>query len=118
MKEKLYIQNCVKFYEFELKNGEIKFGKVFEQIFSDEPCVAATKFINGIAELISKIALKYENDVVLSGGVFQNKTLMNRISKNFAKIGRKFYANLENPTNDSGIAYGQLNAFLSQNDKE
>lgn len=116
--EKLYIQNCVKFYEFELKNGEIKFGKVFEQIFSDEPCVAATKFVNGIAELISKIASNYENDVVLSGGVFQNKTLMNRISKNFAKIGRKFYANLENPTNDSGIAYGQLNAFLSQNDKE
>lgn len=64
-------------------------------------------------------AINSENlEVVLSGGVFQNKTLLNKIAEIFSKIGQKYYINLNEPTNDSGIAYGQLMAFLSQKERE
>lgn len=47
------------------------------------------------------------NQVVLSGGVFQNRLLLGLISDNLGKKGYRVYAHSKVPTNDGGISLGQ-----------
>ena len=91
----------------------IDYEEAFLQALSDEPRLAATKFINGLANFIAAFAEGAELEVALSGGVFQNATLLNLTCAKLRARGIKFYLNREIPCNDSGIAYGQLAAYLS-----
>ncbi len=92
----------------------IDYKEAFLQALSDEPRLAATKFINGLANFIAEFAEGFELEVALSGGVFQNATLLNLTCAKLRARGIKFYLNREIPCNDSGIAYGQLAAYLSE----
>ena len=59
-----------------------------------------------IVNIISEISLENKNlKIVFSGGVFQNKTLLEQLSK---KLKRKFYFSKTIPLNDQGISFGQL----------
>ena len=92
----------------------IDYEEAFLQALSDEPRLAATKFINAIANFITDFAEGAGLEVVLSGGVFQNATLLNLTCEKLRARGIKFHLNREIPCNDSGIAYGQLAAYLSE----
>ncbi|WP_367178651.1 hypothetical protein [uncultured Campylobacter sp.] len=92
----------------------IDYKEAFLQALRDEPRLAATKFINAIANFIAAFAEGAGLEVVLSGGVFQNATLLNLTCKKLRERGVKFHLNREIPCNDSGIAYGQLAAYLSE----
>lgn len=92
----------------------IDYEEAFLQALSDEPRLAATKFINAIANFIAEFAEGFGLEVALSGGVFQNATLLNLTCKKLRARGIKFHLNREIPCNDSGIAYGQLAAYLSE----
>ena len=92
----------------------IDYEEAFLQALSDEPRLAATKFINAIANFIAAFAEGAGLEVVLSGGVFQNATLLNLTCAKLRARGIKFHLNREIPCNDSGIAYGQLAAYLSK----
>ena len=92
----------------------IDYKEAFLQALSDEPRLAATKFINGLANFIAEFAEGFGLEVVLSGGVFQNATLLNLTCAKLRARGIKFHLNREIPCNDSGIAYGQLAAYLSE----
>ncbi len=92
----------------------IDYEEAFLQALSDEPRLAATKFINGLANFIAAFAESTKLEVVLSGGVFQNATLLNLTCAKLRARGIKFHLNREIPCNDSGIAYGQLAAYLSE----
>jgi|GEM_PF-1049597 len=92
----------------------IDYEEAFLQALSDEPRLAATKFINGLANFIAEFAEGFGLEVVLSGGVFQNATLLNLTCAKLRERGVKFHLNREIPCNDSGIAYGQLAAYLSE----
>ena len=92
----------------------IDYEKAFLQALRDEPRLAATKFINAIANFIAEFAEGFGLEVALSGGVFQNATLLNLTCKKLRARGIKFHLNREIPCNDSGIAYGQLAAYLSE----
>ena len=92
----------------------IDYEEAFLQALSDEPRLAATKFINAIANFIAEFAEGFGLEVALSGGVFQNATLLNLTCKKLRARGIKFHQNREIPCNDSGIAYGQLAAYLSE----
>ena len=92
----------------------IDYEEAFLQALSDEPRLAATKFINGLANFIAEFAEGFGLEVVLSGGVFQNATLLNLTCARLRARGIKFHLNREIPCNDSGIAYGQLAAYLSE----
>ena len=91
----------------------IDYEAAFLQALRDEPRLAATKFINGLANFIVEFADGARLEVVLSGGVFQNATLLNLTCAKLRERGIKFHLNREVPCNDSGIAYGQLAAYLS-----
>lgn len=92
----------------------IDYEEAFLQALSDEPRLAATKFINGLANFIAEFAEGFGLEVALSGGVFQNATLLNLTCKKLRERGIKFHLNREIPCNDSSIAYGQLAAYLSE----
>lgn len=92
----------------------IDYEEAFLQALRDEPRLAATKFINAIANFIAEFAEGFGLEVVLSGGVFQNATLLNLTCEKLRARGIKFHLNRAIPCNDSGIAYGQLAAYLSE----
>ena len=46
--------------------------------------------------------------VVLSGGVFQNKLLLQKVMKSLDKMGRRYYIQQETPINDGSISLGQV----------
>ena len=101
-------------YKFEIKNGKISVKNAFLNALNDEPKTAATNFINEIAQTMLEIAKAQNLEVVLSGGVFQNATLLNLVIKKFNQAGIKFHLHKNTPSNDSGVALGQLMAYLSQ----
>jgi len=65
----------------------------------------ASVFLNSIVKVIEKISNEIDLPIILSGGVFQNKTLLRLILKN---INKKVYFNQKISINDGGISIGQL----------
>lgn len=100
-------------YKFEIINGKISVKNAFLSALKDEPSVAASNFINALAKIMLQIAKRQNLEVVLSGGVFQNATLLNLVVQKFSASGVKFYLHKNTPSNDSGVAIGQLMAYLS-----
>ncbi|MGF1835179.1 carbamoyltransferase HypF [Photobacterium sanguinicancri] len=70
---------------------------------------AASQFFTALVEMISTISAKHpEYPVVVSGGVFQNCVLMDRLDARFTSDARSFLTSEIIPLNDGGIAMGQL----------
>lgn len=75
--------------------------------------IIAGKFHNTIIELSSEmcklIRSKYSiNNVVLSGGVFQNEILLKGLYKKLEEANFKVYTHTNIPCNDGGLSLGQL----------
>ena len=111
--EALYDKNLDVCYKFSLDNGVIGFKEAFKSALKDEPRVAATAFINGLVDIIFEISKKEKMEILLSGGVFQNKTLLELIYKKFTKANLKFYINKKFCSNDSNVNLGQIYYYLS-----
>ena len=111
--EALYDKNLDVCYKFSLDDGVIGFEEAFKSALKDEPRAAATAFINGLADIIFEISKKEKIEILLSGGVFQNKTLLELIYKKFTKANLKFYINKKFCSNDSNVNLGQIYYYLS-----
>ncbi|MCB9077280.1 MAG: carbamoyltransferase HypF [Anaerolineaceae bacterium] len=109
-------------YEFALRdNGdapiEIDAGPVVRAVVADlragvEPPVIAAKFHNGVAELLLHLSLRLRretglNRVALSGGVFQNVTLLEAAVKRLKMNHFDVFTHRQVPPNDGGLALGQ-----------
>lgn len=110
--ENYYDINLNYSYEFEIKSGEICFKNAFKAALKDDKRHVSTGLLNAIANLIITYSAQHKHtqnkDIVLCGGVFQNKTLLNILkSKNFS-----FKTGFEFPVNDGSIALGQMAHFL------
>jgi len=73
----------------------------------------SAKFHNTVINVIFAMASQIRkesgiNKVVLSGGTFQNKYILSRIEKILEKEKFEVYSQLKVPSNDGGIALGQL----------
>lgn len=109
--------NCTESYAFECKET-IQFGLTIQGITDDirkgtDTSIIATKFHNtiilAIFETVKSIRLKEGiNKVVLSGGVFQNKYLLEGTIQVLMKNNFEVYSHATVPSNDGGIALGQL----------
>lgn len=97
-------------YEYKILDENIDITPMIRQIIEDkDKKVISSKFINTLVNIIIEISNKHKNlPVVFSGGVFQNKTLLELLIKKFKEQGRVFYFNIDVPTNDEGISIGQL----------
>lgn len=111
--EALYDKNLDACYKFSLNDGVIGFKEAFKSALKDESRVAATAFINGMADIIFEISKNEKKEILLSGGVFQNKTLLELIYKKFTEANLKFYINKKFCSNDSNVNLGQIYYYLS-----
>lgn len=74
--------------------------------------VISSRFHNTLATLFARTALLLRentglNQVVLSGGVFQNATLQTALKTRFERDGFSVYVHNQVPANDGGLALGQ-----------
>lgn len=122
--ENICCNNYEDFYNFTYENNCIDFISVIEQIFIDiekgiDESIISYKFHKGFANVISivakKIALENQVKVIaLSGGVFQNITLLNFVIEYLEKENFTVLIHKKVPSNDGGISLGQLYYYLEE----
>jgi len=102
----------------------IDWSSIIQEILEDirsnaQIGIISAKFHNTLAEIIVAIALRMKQDrVVLSGGCFQNKYLTEHTVNRLREEGFRPYWHQRVPTNDGGIALGQIYAALRLKKKE
>ncbi len=106
--EALFDANLDACYEFEIRNDKICFKEGFKRALKDDAKTAATGFIKGLAKLVADVACAQPNDVLLAGGVFQNKALLENVILILKQKGKNYYINKNFTANDSSIAIGQI----------
>ena len=115
--ESLVRKNCRESYPFDIKET-IRFDATIRGIVDDltrqvEPSIIASKFHNTIISVIFEAVNTLRRNegiikVVLSGGVFQNKYLLEGTIALLEENNFNVYAHAAIPTHDGGIALGQL----------
>ena len=115
--ESLVLDKCTESFPFQFRDiicFDLTIRRLIEDInlgISKE--IIATKFHNTIIliifEFANSIRLKQGfNKVVLSGGVFQNKYLLEGATEILRKNNFEIYSHSAVPANDGGIALGQM----------
>jgi hydrogenase maturation protein HypF len=104
-------------YLFELKQGQVKTRSAIEALVKDVLTgipvqKISARFHNGVAEAVRETVQKISietgiKSVVLSGGVWQNITLIRRTLSLLRDGGFEVYIHGEVPTNDGGLSLGQ-----------
>jgi hydrogenase maturation protein HypF len=112
------IQPCVcEAYSFEIKGCSpriVDWRPMIEEIMEDvrhgmAPGVISAKFHNALVEIIVTVARHVgQTRVVLTGGCFQNRYLTERSIQRLLEEGFRPYWHQRVPTNDGGIALGQI----------
>lgn len=95
-------------FSYELRDSKIILNPMIKELVREKDKeLICSKFINSIVEMIYEISQKYEElPIVLTGGVFQNKTLLELVLKKLEN--KEVYTNSKIPTNDGGISIGQI----------
>jgi hydrogenase maturation protein HypF len=104
--EQNYNSKITQSFEYKIVDGIID----IEYDFFDKELVS--KFINTLAKIVLDISKKEKMEVILSGGVFQNKTLLELVASELEKEKIKHYYQQETAINDGGIALGQAYYLL------
>ena len=104
-------------YSFELDQDRVEVRSAVEALVKDVMAgipiqKISARFHNGLAEMAREVCLKIKsetgiNEVALSGGVWQNITLLRNTLLLLEKSGFKVYIHKEVPTNDGGLSLGQ-----------
>jgi hydrogenase maturation protein HypF len=105
--ENSYKPQITEAFEYTINEGVIEIA--FD--FFDKEIVS--KFMNTLVNIVVDIAKREKMDLILSGGVFQNKTLLELLIKEFERENIKYFFQQETALNDGGIALGQAYYYLS-----
>ncbi len=110
-------KSCAETYHFEA-GSPISLKPIFEGILEslnkkEEQGIIAAKFHNTIINIIFAIAKKLRtergiNKVVLSGGSFQNRFMLEKTETLLSENDFEVYSHQETPSNDGSLALGQL----------
>jgi hydrogenase maturation protein HypF len=111
-------------YPFELDEKKIDLAAGVAGIIADvragvpTPTISA-RFHNGVSNMVSSTVARIRratglNQVVLSGGVWQNITLLRRTLSLLRDQGCQVYIHHEVPTNDGGLSLGQAAILASR----
>lgn len=106
------------YYSFHMNNNMVSFADMFNEILKDlnkmvEAAKISARFHNTVVQIILDAVKQIKKDtginkVILSGGVFQNKYLLEKAILTLTKNNFEVYTNHLIPPNDGGIALGQL----------
>ncbi len=111
-------------YPFTWEQAEVRVRSAVEALLADVlagvplPKISA-RFHNGIAEVCRAACLEAReqfgiNEIALSGGVWQNITLLRRVLSLLDEAGFTLYFHRQVPTNDGGLSLGQAIIAASQ----
>ena len=89
-------------FEYKIVDGVID----IEFDFFDKDIVS--KFMNTLVKIVIDVSKIEKLEVILSGGVFQNKTLLEMLISELKKENIIYYSQQETAINDGGIALGQV----------
>ncbi|MCP4701726.1 MAG: carbamoyltransferase HypF [Gammaproteobacteria bacterium] len=112
-----FVQQSDFAYGFELKDGRLSWAPLWLALLEDlskgvAPGVIAARFHHAVAfavaETAGRLCCQHElHTVALSGGVFQNRLLLERTSLLLRDQGLTVLAPIETPANDGGLSLGQ-----------
>ncbi len=110
-------------YDFPLQDGQILISPVIHAIVQDFthkvlPAIISARFHNGLAVCAVRVSEQIRSQtglrqVALSGGVWQNKTLITRTITALRASGFDVYWPQKLPTNDGGVSLGQALVALA-----
>ncbi|PKP53987.1 MAG: carbamoyltransferase HypF [Bacteroidetes bacterium HGW-Bacteroidetes-1] len=116
--EAVMAANCRGKYVFDIEGSKIVFWKLFYLLMKDLHAKVAVseisaKFHNTMVVLILTVVKKMRletgiNKIVLSGGSFQNRYLLEKSEELLKEAGFSVFTNRKAPSNDGGIALGQM----------
>lgn len=110
--EGLYDPTITDVYEVHITARMIQYKPMFVQMLHDkEPSVIASKFLNTLVKILLEVRAYYDYPVVLGGGVFQNRTLVEKIEQN---VTQNLFFSQQLAINDGGICVGQLYKVLEK----
>lgn len=95
-------------YKYNIVDGVID----IEFDFFDKELVS--KFINTLVKIVIDISKLEKIEVILSGGVFQNKTLLELVVSGLEREKIKYYYQRDTAINDGGIALGQAYSLFQK----
>lgn len=108
---------AIKSYEFDIDGDIIKCEKVIRQAVDDlldgrSAAEVSASFHLGVVGLIVDVALRTRDErnldrVALSGGVFQNMFLLERVCSRLESSGFEVLTHSRVPASDGGISFGQ-----------
>lgn len=106
---------------------ELNFNGMIEQIVSDiqrgtDPAVISARFHNTLVEVFLRMVKRMRDEtgltrVVLSGGTFQNIFLLSQTEDLLRRHGFEVFSHEQVPSNDGGIALGQLMIGATKRDR-
>jgi len=107
--EKYMDKNITQSFDIDIADGRIDIRQMILQIIQMKDKVKIiSMFFNTLIEIIVEIALKYPKlPLVFSGGVFQNRVLLQKLELRFKMMKRSIYFQNETAVNDEGISLGQ-----------
>lgn len=115
--EKEIHKNIKDYYEYEIKDESIDVYTMIRQITEDlamgtSAGIISAKFHNTLGEIIFNVSLRMKRDtavnkVLVSGGCFQNKYLVDYITERFSGSGLELFKHNKYSTTDLGISVGQ-----------
>jgi hydrogenase maturation protein HypF len=104
-------------YRFDVQETTIDPQPVISELLTDihkriPIPVLSARFHNGIAEMVSEVCLKVRhetglNEIALSGGVWQNMSLLERTLNKLGSDGFTVIIHRQVPANDGGLSLGQ-----------
>jgi hydrogenase maturation protein HypF len=104
-------------YAFEIAADRVEFGGVIRAVVADvragvPASQISARFHNGLAQLVGEMCEKIRlerglNEVALSGGVWQNVTLLQKTLARLRAARFMVYVHHLVPPNDGGLALGQ-----------
>lgn len=104
---------------FSICTNDIIYGIIEDIAKGLEVGIISRKFHQTVADIVLKACQNIRkttsiNKVALSGGVFQNITLLSLSVAMLEQVGFKVYTHSKVPTNDAGISLGQCLAGIAQ----
>lgn len=104
-------------YSFEVREGTVEAGEAVRMLLADVrsgvsiPVISA-RFHNGLAEVTRQVCAKLRREsglgvVALSGGVWQNMALLERVVRALRADGFALLLHRQVPANDGGVSLGQ-----------
>ena len=114
-------------YPFEIREKDISVIPMFREIVKDKlnglsNGIIAAKFHNTVVKIVVDSVLQISRTsglkkVVLSGGSFQNRILLENTENQLLEKGFHVFAHEKVPSNDAGIALGQLAIAAKRREK-